>query len=469
MNERDSRRYEERQRNRGGYQSGREAWRGSERGMGARSEYETHGPRRWGAGEDWDEEHSGRAQGRYAGDYESGSYGGMGRAYGQNLGRDEQDWSQGRREAQRWGEQGTHGAQGSNEFERGSDYSRSQYGQYGQERGEPSSGRDYGSPGYGSQGFGGQSYGTESYGAQRGYGSQGGGSQGYGSQSYGSQGYGSQQGYGSRGGMQGGAYGSQQYGSQQYAQGREYGGEDYSNLRGSGTQAYGQGERSFGSHGYGSGRDYRGYEGGEAGRQSGGRQWQRGYGEGYGLSSGYADERAYGSSYGSSGYGGSSGQGMGGYGSSDYGSSGRSYRGMGPKSYTRSDERLLEDINERLTEDDYLDASEITVRCVNGVITLEGTVSERWMKHRAEDLADASSGVKQVDNRIQVQSSSSRMGSERSSENTGTSAQGRTSSRQSSASGTSGTTGTTGTIGSSSSTSSSTRSGGDNQGVSSQH
>lgn len=150
----------------------------------------------------------------------------------------------------------------------------------------------------------------------------------------------------------------------------------------------------------------------------------------------------------------------------------RNYRGMGPRSYTRSDERLLEDINERLTEDDYLDATEITVRCVNGVITLEGTVTERWMKHRAEDTADASSGVKQVDNRIQVQSQSQSQ-SGRSSESGSSQAQGSSQSqgRSASSSTSSRASGTTASSGGSTTTgSSSTRStGGDNNQGGSQH
>jgi len=139
---------------------------------------------------------------------------------------------------------------------------------------------------------------------------------------------------------------------------------------------------------------------------------------------------------------------------------GRNYRGMGPRSYTRSDERMLEDINERLTEDDYLDASDLTVRCVNGVITLEGTVAERWMKHRAEDLADASSGVKQVDNRIQVQSQ--RSGSEQRAGESSMSQQGRSSGTSSSTSRQTGS-------GTSASGSSSTRSGSGNDQGTSQH
>lgn len=80
----------------------------------------------------------------------------------------------------------------------------------------------------------------------------------------------------------------------------------------------------------------------------------------------------------------------------------RSFRGVGPASYRRSDARVLEDVHERLYDDDQLDASDIEVRCEDGVITLEGSVEDRRMKHRAEDLADSVRGVDRIDNRIQV-------------------------------------------------------------------
>lgn len=78
------------------------------------------------------------------------------------------------------------------------------------------------------------------------------------------------------------------------------------------------------------------------------------------------------------------------------------FRGHGPKGYRRSDERITEDLNERLTEDAMLDASNITVEVSNGVATLQGTVESRWMKHRAEDIADACSGISDVRNEIRV-------------------------------------------------------------------
>lgn len=79
------------------------------------------------------------------------------------------------------------------------------------------------------------------------------------------------------------------------------------------------------------------------------------------------------------------------------------FRGRGPRNYSRSDERIAEDLNERLMDDDEIDASDIGVRVEDGVVTLEGTVRERWAKHRAEDLADSCGGVKDVENRIRVQ------------------------------------------------------------------
>lgn len=81
---------------------------------------------------------------------------------------------------------------------------------------------------------------------------------------------------------------------------------------------------------------------------------------------------------------------------------GRDYRGVGPRNYTRSDERIREDLNERLTEAHDLDASGLTVEVEGGVATLAGRVPERWMKHRAEDLADACIGVTEVRNQILV-------------------------------------------------------------------
>ena len=80
------------------------------------------------------------------------------------------------------------------------------------------------------------------------------------------------------------------------------------------------------------------------------------------------------------------------------------YRGKGPKGYTRSDERIKEDVNDRLSDDSSLDASDIEVSVQNCEVTLSGTVNTRWEKRRAEDCAESVSGVKNVENRIKVKS-----------------------------------------------------------------
>ena len=78
------------------------------------------------------------------------------------------------------------------------------------------------------------------------------------------------------------------------------------------------------------------------------------------------------------------------------------YRGVGPRDYVRADERIVEEINEQLTDADDLDASGITLTVENGIATLGGSVPQRRMKHRAEDIAVACNGVRDVRNEIQV-------------------------------------------------------------------
>jgi BON domain len=91
--------------------------------------------------------------------------------------------------------------------------------------------------------------------------------------------------------------------------------------------------------------------------------------------------------------------------------------GTGPKGYQRSDERLREDISERLMQAGNLDSSEVTVNVSGGKVTLEGTVTDRYMKHAIEDLVDACPGVQDIDNRIRVDRS---MGGSASGSTTGT-------------------------------------------------
>lgn len=78
------------------------------------------------------------------------------------------------------------------------------------------------------------------------------------------------------------------------------------------------------------------------------------------------------------------------------------HRGRGPKGYRRSDERLREQICERLTEDPHVDATDLEIEVSNGQVTLSGTVSDRAMRWRAEDLAEECARGSEVQNRIRV-------------------------------------------------------------------
>jgi Flp pilus assembly secretin CpaC len=55
-----------------------------------------------------------------------------------------------------------------------------------------------------------------------------------------------------------------------------------------------------------------------------------------------------------------------------------------------------------MTDDPMLDASEITVQVSKGEVTLNGTVTSREQKRRAEDVAERISGVKDVTNQLRV-------------------------------------------------------------------
>ena len=78
-----------------------------------------------------------------------------------------------------------------------------------------------------------------------------------------------------------------------------------------------------------------------------------------------------------------------------------SSRGKGPKGYTRSDERIREDVCERLMHSPY-DASDVEVTVSRGEVTLLGTVRNRADKWGIEDVAEAILGIQAVHNQIRV-------------------------------------------------------------------
>jgi len=304
--------------------------------------------------------------------------------YGQSFDDDYSDYNSGRSQ---WQDSGASGQRrnsgGWNDSGYGEGYSRrgNQGSSYG---GSYGSGGDYRSRGgYGSS-YGEQ--GSQSYGS--GYG------QGSSYRSGRQQGYSSDSSYnmGSNSGSYGGGSG---YGSS-YGSGSGYGsGQGTYN---EGSSGYGQRPGSYGntsSYNSGYGSDY----GNRYDRYEDDDRNERGFFNKAGdeISSWFGDEEARRRRE-------MDKRQEGGYGaSSNYGSYGM-HRGRGPKNYKRSDDRIKEDVNDRLSDDPYLDASDVDVEVSNCEVTLTGTVESRQAKRHAEDLAESVSGVSNVENRIRVKS-----------------------------------------------------------------
>ena len=223
----------------------------------------------------------------------------------------------------------------------------------------------------------------------------------------------------------------------EYGHGRSASGWDRSDYGQLSPQSQRGGSEFAGNYG----RQAAGEYGRDSGRASGLYEAQsRGFGDGYGRSSGYGDDQRYGHARDASDYApGGFRQGQGAGQRVDFsGGAGASYgtewdrtmpraqpgagsgamryaegpfRGRGPRNYRRSAERILEDINESLTYDPQIDASGIEVRCADGKVVLEGEVEGRWMKHRAEDIAEACAGSLEIDNRLRVVRSGDRSAS----------------------------------------------------------
>jgi len=74
----------------------------------------------------------------------------------------------------------------------------------------------------------------------------------------------------------------------------------------------------------------------------------------------------------------------------------------GPKGWKRSDERIHDDVCDRLSRAHGIDTGDVEVAVTDGHVTLSGTVADRRAKHAIEDLVDAVPGVQDIDNRIKV-------------------------------------------------------------------
>ena len=118
------------------------------------------------------------------------------------------------------------------------------------------------------------------------------------------------------------------------------------------------------------------------------------------LESGYMeyDRQSYGGPYGAQRHGGLE------WSSSERWRVPGPHTGRGPRGYQRSDERILEELNDRLTAHGLIDASDIDTRVENCEITLEGFVDSRDAKRAAEDVAEEIPAVRDVHNHLRLRS-----------------------------------------------------------------
>jgi len=76
-------------------------------------------------------------------------------------------------------------------------------------------------------------------------------------------------------------------------------------------------------------------------------------------------------------------------------------RKRSPKGYTRSDERIREDVCDRLTES-YLECEEVTVTVKNGEVVLAGRAPSGETRRQIERVAEGVPGVQEVTNQIRT-------------------------------------------------------------------
>jgi osmotically-inducible protein OsmY len=79
------------------------------------------------------------------------------------------------------------------------------------------------------------------------------------------------------------------------------------------------------------------------------------------------------------------------------------HQGKGPRGWTLRDDRVIEEVSDRLMDDRLLDARHIEVSASAGVVTLEGDVPGASDVAHAEMLARQAPGVAEVVNRLSVQ------------------------------------------------------------------
>lgn len=165
-----------------------------------------------------------------------------------------------------------------------------------------------------------------------------------------------------------------------------------------GMRGQGQYDQDFGQMGRGSsmgqglGQNY-GMSQGGYGLSQGGYGLSQG---GYGMGQSHLGQGGYGLSQG--GYG--MGQNVGSF--QEQNREQLLSRNRGPKGFQRSDERIKEEICERLVQNINADLSEIELKVQNGDVTLSGSVQDKHLKRVVEDITESVMGVKDVNNQIRI-------------------------------------------------------------------
>jgi len=78
------------------------------------------------------------------------------------------------------------------------------------------------------------------------------------------------------------------------------------------------------------------------------------------------------------------------------------HAGKGPRGWNQRDDRLIEEVSERLMEDRLLDARDIAVEANSGAVTLTGSVPGASDIVHAEMLARGTAGVTAVLNQLTI-------------------------------------------------------------------
>ena len=80
------------------------------------------------------------------------------------------------------------------------------------------------------------------------------------------------------------------------------------------------------------------------------------------------------------------------------------FAGRGPRDYQRADDRMREELNDRLTAHGFIDATDIECSVHEGDVTLSGFVDSPETKRAAEYVAEAIQGVHDVHNSLRIRS-----------------------------------------------------------------